>query len=93
VNLTGELMQETITFGGLPMRRCDVYQYVSKQIGPEAADFFAFGPTTKPTDHIPLSLEEFEAIVDGFRRSVTERADKFEKDERHDNTRSRGLDQ
>jgi hypothetical protein len=61
LDLTTNLMNEVIIYGGVPMRRADVYRDALTETGSrKAADMFAFGPNTKvaPPGTIPVSLKQ-----------------------------------
>lgn len=63
------LMNEVISYGGIPMRRCDVYQHGLKNgrgIGYFGADYSAFAPAA--IDEEPWTLEEFERLEAGDMR-------------------------
>lgn len=58
-----EMMNEVISYGGLPVRRHHVYQDVLKRTGSKwAADLFAFGPRARAIEAEPITLEELEAL-------------------------------
>src|SRR4030042_1219239 len=59
----GKAVNEVILYGGLPLRRTDVYTQALKDTGDKtAADRFAFGPDVvlAPEGTEPLTLSEFE---------------------------------
>lgn len=67
-----ELMAEVILYGGLPVRRCDVYDHalkvartydVTKEQAYRAAELYAFGPRARAVDMAPLTAAELEAIT------------------------------
>jgi len=65
-NFVDQLMNETIMYGGLPLRRCDVYRDCLRQTGSKwAADMAAFSPSHEAVDLEPLTLDEFTNIFDG----------------------------
>lgn len=58
--LTNAFMSEIIIYGGVPMRRSDVYKDALSQTGStKAADIFAFSKDAIP-DREPMSLLEFQ---------------------------------
>lgn len=64
------LMNEVIIYGGLPMRRADVYTLCTEHLGehagpPFGADFFAFYPPAVELE--PWPLEEARRIMDDAR--------------------------
>lgn len=66
--LATRLMNEVIIYGGLPMRRCDVYTLAAEHLGSHArdrfgADWFAFGPYAKVVDMEPWTLAEAREIM------------------------------
>ena len=64
-NLVREFVDEVILYGGLPVRRRDVYDDALARTGStRAADLFAFGFRTRlaPVDAVPLTREELEAL-------------------------------
>lgn len=62
--LTSNFMNEVIIYGGLPLRRSDVYKDALKQTGSEkAADMFAFSVRHKTVDIKPLSYEEYNRLT------------------------------
>ena len=70
--LVDELMNEVTFYGGLPMRRCDVFTLCTEHLGDEAkrcelygADYFAFRPAAAPAHVTPLPLETARRICDG----------------------------
>ena len=55
---------QIISYGGLPMRRADVYAAALHDTGSKrAADLFAFGPNAMPMDCEPISFEQFLTIT------------------------------
>ena len=61
----GNYLTEVVLYGGLPVRRCDVYQDVLKRTGStKAADLFTFGPRRKLArpGAIPLTREELAKL-------------------------------
>ena len=65
--IVADLMNETILYGGLPLRRCDVYKDALDRTGSRwAADMFAFAPHHKAVDVKPLDYDEFQAICGDF---------------------------
>lgn len=58
-----DMMSEVILYGGLPVRRYDVYRDVLARTGSKwAADMFAFSPRTRVANAIPLTAEELAAL-------------------------------
>lgn len=58
------LMNEVILYGGIPMRRCDVYRDALEATGShKAADMFAFGLRARAVDAKPWSLDTFRRLV------------------------------
>lgn len=60
------LMSETVLYGGLPMRRCDVLRVATEDMGERAPklygpDYFAFFPPAVEAE--PLTIEQFRAIT------------------------------
>ena len=57
-------MNEVISFGGMPMRRADVYAIVLRDTGSaRAADHFAFGPNTRVmADCEPMTIADVDAL-------------------------------
>lgn len=63
-NLVAKLMNETILYGGLPLRRCDVYQdCLDVGVSHKWADVWAFGRRAVTVDMEPLTMTEFNEIV------------------------------
>ena len=61
---TAAFMSEVISYGGLPMRRCDVYAVCFADTGDKmCADLFAFGPNTRIMDCEPMTVAEFRALT------------------------------
>jgi len=61
--MASRMMNETILYGGLPLRRCDVHRDVLARTGSAwAADMAAFSPRHEAVDYEPLSLAEFQGI-------------------------------
>jgi hypothetical protein len=59
-----KLANETILYGGLPLRRCDVYRDALERTGSwRAADMFAFGLNKHAIDTPPMDYEEFKRIT------------------------------
>jgi hypothetical protein len=61
-----ELMNEVILYGGLPMRRADVFALATEHMGDRAgrrfgADYFAFRPTA--VDAEPWPLDEARELM------------------------------
>lgn len=61
------IMEEVVIYGGLPMRRCDVYALACEHLGDQAgrpfgADWFAFGP--EPVELEPYSLADARRIME-----------------------------
>lgn len=80
--ITDKLMNEVIIYGGLPVRRKDVYRDALRRTGStKAADMFAFGQQTKPAPEgwEPLSYDELQKIDAGesMKISKTVKAEKF----------------
>jgi len=66
-DIVNNLMNETIRYGGLPLRRCDVYRDALDRTGShQAADMFAFGINKPAIDATPLSYDDFRAICGDF---------------------------
>jgi hypothetical protein len=68
VTLAQRISEEVTIYGGLPMRRRDVYILASEHLGSDAgppfgADWFAFGGAT--VDAEPWPLEEARRIMEG----------------------------
>lgn len=60
------LMNEVAIYGGLPLRRCDIYRLATEHLGSQAgppfgADFFAFSPEAVEME--PWPLEEARRIM------------------------------
>lgn len=67
-NLTNNLMNEVIIYGGFPMTRANVYRDALAQTNDKkAADTFAFGPNARkaPEGVVGFSPERYKAITDG----------------------------
>lgn len=70
MRLSDAVLNQVILYGGLPVRRCDVYRDALRRTGDKrAADMFAFGPQVTPLhrDTEPLSaaqLANLETTVD-----------------------------
>jgi hypothetical protein len=65
LNITDRFMNEVVVYGGIPLRRADVYRDVLKRTGSaKAADLWAFSSQTKkaPPDAKPLTLDEYQKI-------------------------------
>ncbi len=59
MTIVDHLMNEVISYGGLAMRRCDVYREIEERTGDlKAADYFAFRPSATVLDVEPLTLKE-----------------------------------
>lgn len=61
--LIDALMNETILYGGIPLRRSDAYTdalWATKSH--RAAEEFAFGFRTRPTTEEPWTLEKFRRL-------------------------------
>jgi hypothetical protein len=66
--LVDRIMNEVALYGGLPMRRCDIYTLATEHLGehagaPFGADWFAFHPVTVNVE--PLSLGMARRICNG----------------------------
>lgn len=67
--MVNALMNEVIIYGGLPVRRADVYKDALKKTGSKkAADMFAFGQRTKlaPEGVKPVSFSFLESLDTGL---------------------------
>lgn len=61
-NSTDRFVNEVIVYGGVPMRRCDVYAVCLEDTQDKrCADYFAFGSAQKAIDAEPVSIAEFRA--------------------------------
>jgi hypothetical protein len=68
LNITDQMMNEVIIYGGLPVRRKDVYKDALEVTGDKkAADMFAFGTQTKlaPKEWQPLTYDQLQKIKKG----------------------------
>lgn len=64
--LADRIMNEVILYGGLPMRRCDVYTLATEHLGGQArgrsgADYFAFAPAAVEME--PWALDQAREIM------------------------------
>lgn len=58
-------MAEVVSYGGMPLRRADVYAVCLADTGDrQTADLFAFGPNRRIMDCEPLSIAEYRAETD-----------------------------
>ena len=62
-----KLANETILYGGLPLRRCDVYRDALERTGSHrAAEMFACSLSKHAIDTPALTYEEFKRITGDF---------------------------
>lgn len=67
MNLVSRVMNEVISYGGIPLRRCDAYKHALSIQGNDkgmfGADYQAFRPEVIGAE--PWTLAEFESLMAG----------------------------
>ena len=70
LNSTDLFMNEVVLYGGLPMRRADVYRHALKVTGSrKAADMFAFSERKKAVNQKPITLKQLASIERSFKKN------------------------
>lgn len=79
-DLASRYLSEVISYGGLPLRRADVFAVCLADHGRAAADLFAFGPNRRRLDCDPLTVAEYRReLADLESRSIQARLTLYEK--------------